>query len=87
MTEVAPGFAQFGNNLPNDPNKSSSNKRKDTWIQRREQAICAVFIVTIFLQLISCVVQDWYRFGDIEENSSIEVADGSETELRFVFKV
>ena len=85
VTEVDPGFAQFGKNFPQDANKLS--KGKTTWIQRREQAICAVFIVTIFLQLISCVVQDWYRFGSIEENSSIEVANGSEKELRFVFNV
>ena len=83
VTAVAPGFAQFEQHLPQDPNKSCN--QKDTWIQRREQAICAVFTVTIFLQLISCMVQDWYRFGSIEENSSIEVANGSEKELRFVF--
>ena len=85
VTEVAPGFAQFEQNLPQDSNKSGIGNQKDTWIQRREQAICAVFTVTIFLQLISCMVQDWYRFGSIEENSSIEVANGSEKELRFVF--
>ena len=87
VTEVAPGFAQFGKNLPENPNKSGIGNQKDTWIQRREQAICAVFTVTIFLQLISCIVQDWYRFGSIEENSSIEVANGSEIELRFVLNV
>ena len=85
VTEVDHGFAQFGKNFSQDANKLS--KGKTTWIQRREQAICAVFIVTIFLQLISCVVQDWYRFGSIEESSSIEVANGSEKELRFVFNV
>ena len=84
VTEVAPGFAHFEKTLP-DQNKSGIGNQKDTWIQRREQGICAVFTVTIFLQFISCVVQDWYRFGSIEENSSIEVANGSEKELRFVF--
>jgi len=82
VTEIAPGFAQFGKKSSHDQNISVAGKRRDTWIQRREQAICAVFTITIFLQLISCMVQDWYRFGSIEDNSSIEVANGSEKELR-----
>ena len=82
VTEVAPGFPQFDTKLPNV--LPGGQTKKKLWTQRREQTVCAIFIITIFLQLISCVVQDWYRFGSIKENSSIEVAR-SEMELRFVF--